>query len=84
MSQIVYFSYAFYQNPSFYSSSIKSYKYVTGYRSLFYQEEYGQMFFPFSKDYFISRQLLENVTIWFGVMVILTFILIFLMTIHYV
>ena len=39
--QIAYFSYVLYANPTYFSSAIPNLILVTGYRTLFYREEYG-------------------------------------------
>jgi hypothetical protein len=69
MCQVVYFSYVLYAKPSLVSNSITSLKMVTGYRSIFYDETTdGEVLYPFCETTEMSRQVLENSTVWFAVM----------------
>ena len=75
--QIVYLSNAFYEKPRFLFSSVKSFRLVSGYWSLFYEQCDGYLFLPFSgrvqfTSYFIEDSLIVVSVLFVGFITFLT------------
>jgi hypothetical protein len=69
--QLVYFSFAFYPRPTFVASSLKAFQMVTGYQTMFYRPEYGELMYPFTYATEMSRQFLENNFFWTALMAVI-------------
>ena len=69
--QTVYFSYILHAEPSFFFGAIKSFKLVTGHHTIFYEKSYRDVAYPLTGDTELSPQLMENVIIWVGVVLLI-------------
>jgi hypothetical protein len=67
--QIVYFSYALHEQPSYLFGAVKAFKLVTGYHTMFYNDQYRDIASKLTGELQISKQLMENVLIWVCVVV---------------
>ena len=73
--QIVYTSFALYPNPTYLSRSGFSFRLVTGFRGLFFRDEYEDMLPPFCSNLEISRQVAESSIVWCGLLLVLLLLL---------